>query len=166
MVAICLSTGQPLIAYSSSDELRIILRMFLAMTIIDRLREYVLSLPSGYRVRRRATQGSLWLVLYTTVATIRTFLPSRHSGLWASFQSTGTLRSPLNERSSQLRAPLFRRLITILWTHGAYMHLLYLGIYTIAFSINIRTSLYAENAASYLPTNNSDSQQRHHSPVP
>ena len=60
-------------------------------------------------------------------AIVRSFLlPKFLGGKLATFSSSGSINSPINERDGRERAGLVRRLVSILWHGGVYMHVLYI----------------------------------------
>lgn len=62
------------------------------------------------------------------VAIVRSFvLPSWLGGKFATFSSSGSIDSAINERDLRARAPLFRRIKSIWWDGGVFIHIVYLG---------------------------------------
>ena len=60
------------------------------------------------------------------VAIVRSFLlPRWLGGKLATFSSSGSIDSVINERDARTRAPLMRRVKAILWHGGVFIHVLY-----------------------------------------
>ncbi|CAD6590774.1 MAG: hypothetical protein ASARMPRED_004999 [Alectoria sarmentosa] len=65
--------------------------------------------------------------IYHAVAIVRSFvLPSWLGGAMASFASSGSIDSVINERDARTRAPLVRRLRVILLNGGVLIHVMYI----------------------------------------
>ncbi|KAF2846880.1 glycosyltransferase family 2 protein [Plenodomus tracheiphilus IPT5] len=124
---IVLVSGGTLIAYETSDQLRLLTRLCFAALLASRLNEWVMSLPAGYRMGQRDNGAMLWMAPYHAATIIRAFLlPSFLGGKIAAFSSSGSQLSELNERSRVHRAGLIRRLRAIVLNSGVFMHLLYI----------------------------------------
>jgi len=123
---VVLIAGKPLVAYANYEQLRWLIRSCFAAVISNRLTEFVLFIPSGYHTGQRGSRYQLWMSPYVALCLIRTFvLPSWLGGSAQAFKPTGSLQSALNERDAQKRAPMYRRLWTIVVNYMAGFHLSY-----------------------------------------
>ena len=69
---------------------------------------------------------TLWFYVDHGVAIVRSFLlPQWLGGKFATFSSSGSIDSVINERDARTRAPLVRRLKVILLNGGVWIHALY-----------------------------------------
>ncbi|KAJ4365374.1 hypothetical protein N0V95_000521 [Ascochyta clinopodiicola] len=124
---IVLISGGTLIAYATDDQLRLLTRLCFVALIANRLNEWVMTLPAGYRLGQRDAGAMIWMAPYHAITIIRSFvLPSFLGGKTAAFSSTGSQQSELNERDPVHRAGLFRRLRVILLQSGVWMHFAYI----------------------------------------
>lgn len=153
---IVLISGGTLVAYATFDELRWLVRLCFFALMANRLNEWAMYLPAGYRLGQRDSGAMMWMApckstlsaLTSTTShlsflpcplmaidsktdhamtIIRSFLlPTWLGGKVAAFTATGGLKSELNERDIHLRAPLLRRLKVIMWDCKLVMHLFYL----------------------------------------
>ncbi|KAJ9660640.1 hypothetical protein H2198_002382 [Neophaeococcomyces mojaviensis] len=123
---VVLVAGKPLVAYANNEQLRWLIRSCFAAVISNRLTEFVLFIPSGYHTGQRGSRYQLWMSPYIALCLIRTFvLPTWLGGSAQAFKPTGSLQSALNERDAQRRAPMYRRLWTIVVNYLAGFHLTY-----------------------------------------
>lgn len=142
---IVLMSGKPLIAYANTDQLRWLIRACFAALFINRLAEIVLYLPAGYATGQRGARSQLWMSPYISLCIIRSFfLPSWLGGQMQNFQPSGSIKSELNERDPQARAPMLQRLRVILVNYMGIYHVLY--VYFCLSAISLTTSrCVAEN---------------------
>lgn len=125
---VVLVSGKPLVAYANDEELRWLIRACFAAFMCNRLSELALFLPSGYATGQRGSRAQLWMAPYYSITIIRSFvLPKWLGGQAQAFKPSGSLKSDLNERDAATRAPVFRRLWTILahylgWFHISYVY--------------------------------------------
>lgn len=125
---IVLISGGTLIAYATNDQLRLLARLCFVALMANRLNEWVMTLPAGYRLSQRDAGAMMWMAPYHALTIIRSFLlPSFLGGKTAAFSSSGSQQSELNERDPVHRAGLFRRLRVIILGSGVYMHVFYIA---------------------------------------
>lgn len=123
---IVLVSGHTMVAYATEEQLRMQARFCFVALAGQRINEFVMALPAGYRQHQREGTSMLWMAPYHAVTVLRSFiLPRWLGGKAMAFTSSGSQSSELNERNPALRAPLWRRLKVILWDCSAYLHLLY-----------------------------------------
>ncbi|KAG4429426.1 hypothetical protein IFR05_015089 [Cadophora sp. M221] len=122
-----LISGGRLVAYATNYQLRWLIRMCFVALISNRVNEWAMYLPAGYRLGQRDSGAVMWMAPYHALTIIRSFiLPTWLGGKVAAFTATGGLKSELNERDPHRRAPLGRRLKVILFGNKVFMHLIYL----------------------------------------
>lgn len=125
--------NKPLVAYATEDQLRWLIRACFASFISNRLNEFVLFLPSGYTTGQRGGRYQLWMSPYIGLTIIRSFiLPKWLGGQAQAFKPTGSLQSALNERDEKLRAPMWRRIWTIVVNYLAGFHVAYVYFVLVA----------------------------------
>lgn len=130
---IVLITNRPLVAYANDTQLRWLIRACFAGFVVNRLCEFVLFLPAGYAVGQRGGRSQLWMAPYIALTIIRSFvLPKWLGGQTQAFKPTGSLQSALNERSRKLRAPMYRRIWTVLINYLAGFHVAYVYFVLVA----------------------------------
>lgn len=123
-IPIILAMGKPLVAYSTDNQLRWLIRACFAALMSNRLCELVLSMPAGYRTGRRGARYEMWMSPYIALCIIRSFiLPSWLGGQTQAFKPTGSLGSALNERDAETRKGLGARMWAILVNYWAAYHL-------------------------------------------
>lgn len=123
---IVLISNKRLVAYANDTELRWLIRACFAALFFNRLTEIILYLPSGYATGQRGATSQLWMSPYIALTILRSFvLPKWLGGQAQAFKPSGSLKSNLNERDAQHRAPLHRRLFVILFNNLASFHMLY-----------------------------------------
>ncbi|KAG9255593.1 nucleotide-diphospho-sugar transferase [Emericellopsis atlantica] len=138
-IPIILAMGKPLVAYSTDNQLRWLIRACFASLMANRLCELVLSMPAGYRTGRRGARYEMWMSPYIALCIIRAFiLPTWLGGEAQAFKPTGSLDSALNERDPQHRKGLARRMWAILINYWSIYHLLF-----------VYSTLVAATIASY-----------------
>lgn len=131
-IPVVLVSGGTLVAYANYDQLRWQIRLAFIVLCLTRLNEYVMFLPSGYRLAQRDNGAMLWMAPYHALTVIRSFvLPKWLGGKVMAFSSSGSIKDELNERDPAIRAPLWRRLKVIVWDCKAYLHLAYI-LFTVA----------------------------------
>lgn len=124
---IVLISGGTLIPYANYDQLRLLARLCFFALAANRLNEWSMTLPAGYRLGQRDTGAMFWMAPYHSIAIIRSFiLPRWLGGKVGAFSSSGSLQSELNERNPILRANLYRRIRGIVFGSGVWMHILYI----------------------------------------
>ncbi|KAI1627542.1 glycosyl transferase [Exophiala viscosa] len=134
---IVLIANKPLVAYANEEQLRWLIRTCFAVTIMNRLCELVLYIPAGYATGQRGARAQLWMAPYIALTIIRSFvLPTWLGGQTQAFKPTGSLQSALNERNAKLRAPMYRRLWTILVNYLALFHVSYVYFMIVAVTIS------------------------------
>ena len=130
---IVLIWNKPLVAYSNLSQLRWLIRSCFAATISNRICEFVLFLPSGYATGQRGSRYQIWMSPYIALCIIRSFfLPKWLGGQTQAFKPTGSLGSKINERDPHHRAPIYRRLWTILVNYMACYHVAYVYFVLVA----------------------------------
>lgn len=130
-IPVVLISGGQLVAFTSHTQLRWKIRLCFASLILSRLNEFVSFIPSGYRLAQRDAVAQMWMAPYHALAVIRGFfLPSWLGGRTMGFSSSGSIKSMINERDLNTRAPLFRRLRVVLWDYNIWVHLLY-GVFLV-----------------------------------
>lgn len=152
MFPIVLVSGFRLVAYADDDQLRWLLRLAFLSLFMNRINEFIAFAPAGYLFAWRGGLNTLWMApcqsflspftkhLYLThiyppltetcidhgVAIVRSFLlPRWLGGKFATFSSSGSIHSVINERDTRARAPLVRRIRAIGWNGGVFIHVLY-----------------------------------------
>ncbi|RMZ83663.1 hypothetical protein DV738_g1076, partial [Chaetothyriales sp. CBS 135597] len=130
---IVLIWNKPLVAYSNMSQLRWLVRSCFAATISNRICELVLFLPAGYSTGQRGSRYQIWMSPYICLCIIRSFfLPTWLGGQTQAFKPTGSLGSKINERDPHTRAPIYRRLWTILVNYLALYHVAYVYFVLVA----------------------------------
>lgn len=123
-IPIILAMGKPLVAYATEEQLRWLIRACFAAVICNRICEFLLSMPAGYRVGRRGARYEMWMSPYIALSVIRSFvLPTWLGGQTQAFKPTGSLSKSLNERDKTARKGIFRRMYSILIECFALYHL-------------------------------------------
>lgn len=134
---IVLIAGKPLVAYATFDQLRWLIRACFAAFVANRATEFVLFIPSGYHTGQRGSRYQLWMSPYIALCLIRSFiLPTWLGGQTQAFKPTGSLESALNERDAQKRAPMWRRMWTIIVNYLAFFHIGYVYFTLIAVTMS------------------------------
>lgn len=134
---IVLISGGTLIAYATDDQLRLLARLCFIALIANRLNEWVMTLPAGYRLGQRDAGAMMWMAPYHAITIIQSFLlPSFLGGKTAAFSSSGSQHSELNERDPVHRAGLFRRLRVILLNSGVWIHFVYIIFCVVAVTVS------------------------------
>lgn len=83
------------------------------------------------------------------VAIVRSFvLPRWLGGKLATFSSSGSIDSVIDERDARTRAPLFRRLKAIWWNGGAFIHILYV-LFTVGAAASSTARAFLSTADTY-----------------
>jgi cellulose synthase/poly-beta-1,6-N-acetylglucosamine synthase-like glycosyltransferase len=135
---VILIMGRPLVAYSNDTQLRWLIRACFANVVLNRLCEFVLFIPAGYTTGQRGARYQLWMAPYITLCIIRSFvLPTWLGGQAQAFKATGSLKSSLNERDRKHRAPMYRRIWTILVNYMAFFHVAY--VYFVLTAVTLST---------------------------
>jgi len=134
---VVLIMGKPLVAYATFDQLRWLIRSCFAAVISNRLTEFTLFIPSGYHTGQRGSRYQLWMSPYVALCLIRSFvLPTWLGGQTQAFKPTGSLKSQLNERDHENRAPMWRRMWTIVVNYMAFYHIGYVYFTLIAVTMS------------------------------
>jgi hypothetical protein len=60
-VPIVLVSGGTLIAYANNDQLRLLVRLCFIALIANRVNEYIMNLPAGYRLGQRDASAMVWM---------------------------------------------------------------------------------------------------------
>lgn len=132
-IPIILIMGKPLVAYANDEQLRWLIRACFAATIVNRLSEFVLFMPSGYHTGQRGSRYQLWMSPYIAICIIRSFfLPTWLGGQVQAFKPTGSLGSALNERDPLRKKNMVRRLWGILVNYMAAFHLAFVYLTLVA----------------------------------
>jgi len=130
---IVLIANKPLVAYATDNQLRWLIRACFATMVSNRLCEFALFIPSGYATGQRGSRSQLWMSPYIALTIIRSFvLPRWLGGQAQAFKPTGSLQSALNERNPKRRAPLYRRIWTVLINYLAVFHTAYVYFVLVA----------------------------------
>ncbi|KJZ71228.1 hypothetical protein HIM_09371 [Hirsutella minnesotensis 3608] len=123
-IPIILVMGKPLVAYADNNQLRWLIRLCFAAYIVNRLCEWILSIPAGYHTGQRSARYQLWMSPYIALCIIRSFiLPKWLGGQVQAFKPTGSLASALNERDPLRKKNMVRRLYAILISYMGIFHL-------------------------------------------
>ena len=134
---IVLMTGGTLIAYANDNQLRLLARLCFVALAANRMNEWVMTLPAGYRLGQRDAGAMMWMAPYHAITIIRSFfLPRFLGGKAAAFSSSGSQQSELNERDPVLRASLSHRLRVIVFGSGVFMHIFYILFCIAAVSVS------------------------------
>lgn len=134
---IVLISNRPLVAYSNDTQLRWLIRACFANVVLNRLCEFVLFIPAGYTTGQRGARYQLWMAPYISLTIIRSFvLPTWLGGQRQAFKATGSIKSALNERDRQKRAPMYRRIWTILVNYMAMFHVSYVYFVLVAVTLS------------------------------
>lgn len=64
---IVLISGGTLIAYATFDQLRLLVRLCFAALLANRLNEWVMTLPAGYRLGQRDAGAMMWMAPCTYI---------------------------------------------------------------------------------------------------
>lgn len=143
---IVLISNRPLVAYSNDTQLRWLIRACFANVVLNRLCEFVLFIPAGYTTGQRGARYQLWMAPYISLTIIRSFvLPTWLGGQRQAFKATGSIKSALNERDRKLRAPMYRRLWTILVNYMAMFHVSYVYFVLVAVTISTYRTLLTQH---------------------
>ena len=143
---IVLISNKRLVAYATGAQLRWLIRACFAAMASNRLCEFALFLPSGYSTGQRGGRAQLWMAPYIALTIIRSFaLPKWLGGQTQAFKPSGSLKSDLNERDPQLRAPMYRRLFVIVFNNLAYFHVLYVYFCLAAVSLSTYRCIQGNN---------------------
>lgn len=103
LILICLMGGRPFVPASTSSDLRRLLRNHLLFCLVNRLHEYISSIPYGYRTFRRKREATVWLAPYLTKAVLLELLPASLGGTRLGFTATCSMRARIRERDAQTR---------------------------------------------------------------
>ncbi|KIX10523.1 uncharacterized protein Z518_01606 [Rhinocladiella mackenziei CBS 650.93] len=134
---VVLITNKPLVAYATENQLRWLIRACFAAMVCNRLCEFVLFLPSGYATGQRGSRSQLWMSPYIAITIVRSFiLPTWLGGQTQAFKPTGSLKSALHERYPKQRAPMYRRIWTILVNYLAGFHVAYVYFVLVAICLS------------------------------
>lgn len=146
---VVLVSGKTMVAYVTQEQLRMQARFCFMAVALQRINEFVMALPAGYRQHQREGTSMLWMAPYHAITVLRSFiLPRWLGGKVMAFSSSGASMSELNERSPRLRANLGRRLVGILWGCKAYLHLIYIMFCLGAVALSI-VRVFTDNTGTY-----------------
>ena len=135
---VVLLSGNALVAYANTDQLRWLIRACFIALVINRFCELAMFLPSGYATGQRGARAQIWMAPYITVSILRSFvLPTWLGGQKQAFKPTGSLKSELNERYPASRAGIWRRFNVIALNYMAGYHLLY--VYLVLAAVTLTT---------------------------
>ncbi|KAG9246755.1 putative glycosyl transferase [Calycina marina] len=144
-IPVVLLWGKPLIAYSSAEQLRWLIRACFASTIFGRICEFVLFIPAGYHSGQRDFRYQIWMSPYLALCIVRAFLlPTWLGGQAVAFKPTGSLGSALNERDPALKKNMLRRLWAILFNFMAGFHFLYVYVTLVAVVLTSYRCFFAD----------------------
>lgn len=154
---IVLISGGTMVPYSTTNQLRWLIRSCFISMVLNRLNEWVSYLPSGYHIGQRELRAMMWMAPFNALAVVRTFLlPKWLGGKVAVFTSSGSQKAELNERDGRLRAPLWRRLKVTVWDCNCWIHLVYICFVLVAVAIacyrNIRDNTTVRSRLTSLLT--------------
>lgn len=134
---IVLIMNKPLVAYATENQLRWLIRACFAAMMCNRLCEFVLFIPAGYATGQRGSRSQMWMSPYIALTIVRSFiLPKWLGGQTQAFKATGSLKSSLSERDPKLRAPMYRRVWTILVNYLAGFHVGYVYFVLVAVTLS------------------------------
>jgi len=71
---VVLISGHTMVAYASSEQLRLQVRFCFAALALQRINEFVMALPAGYRQHMREGSSMLWMAPYHAITIIRSFI--------------------------------------------------------------------------------------------
>ncbi|KAF7557062.1 hypothetical protein G7046_g6120 [Stylonectria norvegica] len=146
-IPIILLMGKNLVAYSSDQQLRWLIRACFAATISNRVCEFVLFIPAGYHTGQRGSRYQLWMSPYIALCIVRSFiLPTWLGGQTQAFKPTGSLGSALNERDKANRKNMFHRLWAILINYMGLFHLAFVYMTLVAVVLTSYRSFYRETS--------------------
>ena len=143
-IPVILVMGKPLVAYSTQEQLRWLIRVCFLSFVSNRICEFVLSLPAGYHTGQRGSRYQLWMSPYIALCLIRSFvLPKWLGGQVQAFKPTGSLASALNERDPNQKKNMVRRMWAILisymgWFHLGFVYLTLVGVAMSTFRCFVR----------------------------
>lgn len=136
-IPIILVMGHSLIAYTTENQLRWLVRLCFASLMTNRINEIFMFMPAGYHTGQRGSRYQLWMSPYISLCLIRSFiLPKWLGGQTQAFKPTGSLSSALNERDPKTRRNVFIRLWTILVNYNAMYHLAFVYLTLIGVSLS------------------------------
>ena len=135
---VVLLSGNALVAYANTDQLRWLIRACFLALFVNRICELAMFLPSGYATGQRGARSQIWMAPYITLSILRSFvLPSWFGGQKQAFKPTGSLKSELNERDPARRAGVWRRFSVIAINYMAAYHLFY--VYLVLAAVTLTT---------------------------
>lgn len=144
-IPIVLCWGKPLVAYSSDEQLKWLIRTCFAAFMCNRICEFSLFSPAGYHTGQRDSRYQLWMSPYLAISIVRAFfLPKWLGGQIVAFKPTGSLGSALNERDAKLKKNMFRRVWAILFNFMAAFHFVFVYFTLIAVALTTYRSVYQE----------------------
>jgi hypothetical protein len=109
LIALCLVSGQPVIAISTPRNLRRLLLNHLLFGLFNRLYEYTSSLRYGYRHYRRRYEANIWLTPYLTKAVVLELISIVLGGSRLGFISSGSRKSPTKRSDTTSKSNLIGR---------------------------------------------------------
>lgn len=71
---VVLISGHTMVAYASVDQLKLQIRFCFGALILQRINEFVMALPAGYRRHQREGTSMLWMAPYHAITVIRSFI--------------------------------------------------------------------------------------------
>lgn len=150
LVALCLCLGHPVVAAMTKKDMRVLLIVHCVFWMFTRLNEVSLSRAYGYWALRRQTSYNIWMSPYLTLAIMREWvLPTWLGGHQLGFTSTGSMRAAVDERNSETRGGLLKRLWTMNGDTWFVFHLSFLGLVVYAI---IRNAINSGNRLQLLQT--------------
>jgi hypothetical protein len=148
IIAWCLLSGLPLVAATTLQDMRLLLIVHFIFWLLTRLNEFSSSRSYGYWNLRKSGNHLIWLSPYLTLAIMRErFLPTWLGGHKLGFTSTGSMRAAVDERNSETRGNLLRRLWAMNGDTWFLLHLLFLGLMVYAI---FRNAIHSENRLQLL----------------
>ncbi|EON68177.1 hypothetical protein W97_07326 [Coniosporium apollinis CBS 100218] len=150
-IPIVLVSGGQLVAFANYGQLRWQIRLCFASLILTRINEYIMFIPSGYRLAQRDSGAQQWMAPYHALTILTAFiLPSWLGGKPMTFSSSGSIKSELNERDARLRAPLWRRLKVMIWDCKVYLHILYIAFVMTSVILSTVRAFFRDSAYKVL----------------
>ncbi|KAF2427528.1 hypothetical protein EJ08DRAFT_615815 [Tothia fuscella] len=125
-IPVVLAINQKLVAYRDEKQLRWLIRWCLVMFLAQRLNEWIMYLPSGYRLSRHEGRAIIWMAPYHALTVVRAVLPKWAGGASMGFKPSGSLNGGLSERSASERAPLLQRLKFIIIDSHGWFHVCFI----------------------------------------
>ncbi|KAH7309847.1 nucleotide-diphospho-sugar transferase [Stachybotrys elegans] len=136
VTCLLLATGLPFIYYHNVEEVKLLLTLSCACSLLDWALMIHIGLTAGYQASVRDACIA-YMHPYYVVNILRNFvLPASLGGIVPNFTATGSVSVPVNERNHYKRTPLIRRLSHFLFRSGGMF--LVIAIAAIVLSVTVR----------------------------